>query len=624
MRFESSVGDVVTLAILLGVFIVASSGCNSSSDGSAADDGTVAFSDDDASAVDAAEGDMAETPADGTSETGDLIVAPRASDATDKAGYFRDVTARVGIPISGELWPAGKYLTPEITPGGVALLDYDNDRDLDIYQICHGPPALPPKAFNIPAPNRLFRQDDGKFFEVPDAAGLNDAGYGHGAAVGDVDNDGDVDVFVTNYGPDALYLNDGTGNFERAADSAVATADSWSSAASFLDYDRDGDLDLFVVHFAEFDAGKRCQSNLEGDEPDYCGPHTFPGLRDTLYENDGSGNFTDVSRKAGIDVPARGWGVLCGDLTGDGWADIYVANDEEPNQLWVNGGDGTFFDEAVLRGLAFNGQGRVEASMGVTWGDLDHDGRLDLFMTHVTSETNTLYTSGGSPDGESYADRSIASGMSGIDLPYTGWGCAMFDVDHDGDLDLAVANGRVAKGAVRPEAKLGKFWNRYAEPNLLFLNSGQGRFTAATESEDDFSKGLEVTRGLAVGDLDEDGDLDLVTDSIGNQLRVFRNDAPDADTHWLAVKATTGKRTAIDAKVTLAISERDKRVALVQPSYSYLASNDPRVHFGLGTIDDVESLEIQWPDGTRERFPVTGVDRVVEVIQGEGEPVESR
>ena len=532
---------------------------------------------------------------------------------------YTEVTADMGLPRAQPEWPPARYLTPEITPGGVALFDYDGDGDLDVYQICHGPPALPPRAFKLPAPNRLYRQDAGKLVEVAQAAGLNDPGYGHGAAVGDVDNDGDLDVYVTNYGPDRFYLNNGDGGFTNQTQAAGLASDSWSSAASFIDYNRDGLLDLFVVHFAQFDEGKRCQSNLDGDEPDYCGPHTFPGLRDTLFKNNGDGGFTDVSEQVGIAVPARGWGALCGDLTGDGWPDIYVANDEEPNQLWVGSADGTFFDEAVLRGLAFNGQGRVEASMGVTWGDLDDDQRLDLFMTHVTSETNTLFTSGGSFDGESYADRSIGAGMSSIDLPYTGWGCAMFDVDHDGDLDLAVANGRVAKGPVRPEAELGDCWNRYAEPNLLFLNDGNGRFQQPAEGQNDFSARLEVTRGLAVGDLDGDGDLDLVTNDIANVLRVYRNDAPPPDSHWLMIKAVTGGRDAVGARITLLLPGGKRRTAIVQPSYSYLASNDPRVHFGLGDVDQAEGLEVVWPDGAEEAFSVGGVDRLLTIRQGEGQ-----
>ncbi|MCA9269424.1 MAG: CRTAC1 family protein, partial [Planctomycetales bacterium] len=561
----------------------------------------------------------ATTTTDQTPATVDGQPPTATTDAAAKRAYFTEVTAAWSGVEKREAWPKGEFLTPEITPGGVALFDYDGDGDLDIYQICHCAPALPPRAFTVAAPNRLFRQEaPGKFVEVAGAAGLDDPGYGHGAAIGDIDKDGDLDVYVTNYGPNALYVNNGDGTFTNKTEAAGLTSDAWSSAASFLDYDRDGDLDLYVVNFAKFDPSKRCQSDLEGDEPDYCGPHTFPGLRDTLYQNQGDGTFRDVGQQAGIDAPGRGWGTLCGDLTGDGWPDIYVTNDEEPNQLWVNNRDGTFLDEAVLRGLAFNGLGRVEASMGVTWGDLDRDGRLDLFMTHVATESNTLYASGGSADGESYTDRSRSSGMSSIDLPYTGWGCVMFDVDHDGDLDLAVANGRVAKGVVRPDAKLDPFWNRYAEPNLLFVNSGAGRFEQPPADDDDFSSRVEVTRGLAVGDLDDDGDLDLVTNSIGNGLRIYRNDAPREGTHWLMVRPMTGKRDAVGARVTLELADKSQQVAVAQPSYSYLASNDPAVHFGLGQQNSPTAVLIVWPDGRRERFALDGVDKKLVLRQGEG------
>ena len=547
-----------------------------------------------------------------------VSVDPPATQSDPAEGLLVDVTSQWGIQQSDVAWPDGAYLTPEITPGGVALLDYDGDGDLDIYVTCHGAPAPMPRAFQGAAPNRLYqRQQDGTYVEVPGAAGLADPGYGHGAAVSDVDNDGDLDVYVTNYGPDAFFVNNGDGTFTKATSQAGFSGDLWSSAASFLDYDRDGHLDLYVAHFATFDASQRCQSSGQ-DEPDYCGPHTFPGQRDTLYRNQGDGTFRDVSADVGIDVPARGWGVICADLTDDGWTDIYVANDEEPNQLWVNGGDGTFLDEAVLRGAAFNGFGRVEASMGVTIGDVDEDGKLDLFMTHVASETNTLYTSGGAGGGGMYTDRSAAAGLAAIDLPYTGWGCGLFDLDHDGDLDLAVANGRVAKGPVHPDAKVGKFWNRYAEPNLLFRNDGAGRFVDLRAESGDWGQPVEVTRALAFGDLDHDGDLDLVTVNVDNQLRIFRNDAPATGTHWLMVRALTGGRDALGAKVTVVAGGR-QQLAVVQPSYSYLSSNDPHVHFGLGGADTVDHIEITWPDGLRERFEAPGVDRYLTVQQGTGE-----
>ena len=560
-------------------------------------------------------------------DDGDGHRLPRSTDVADAAGspahgaWFSEITGEIGLAEKGETWPAGHYLTPEITAGGVALFDYDNDGDLDLYQVRHPPPAPMPGAFTQAAPNRLFEQTaNGRFVEVEGAAGLDDPGYGHGAALGDFDNDGDVDVFVTNYGPDQFYINDGGGRFTRVTDSVGISGDEWSSAATFVDYDRDGDLDLFVVHFATFDPAKRCPVG-DAIEPDYCGPHTFPGLRDTLWRNNGDGSFSDVSEAAGIDLPARGWGVIAADFTGDGWADLYVANDEEPNQLWVNNQDGTFLDEAVLRGVAFNSHGRVEASMGVTVADLNEDGVLDLFMTHVTSETNTLYQSGGAGADAMYFDRSAAAGMSGVDLPHTGWGCALLDLDHDGDADLAVANGRVAKGLTHPQADLGAYWGRYAEANLLFRNDGDGRFTDIRDSGGAFTRHLEVTRALAVGDIDSDGDLDVVTANVDNHLRVFRNDAPRAGTHWVMIRAMTGKRDALGAEIRLTVDGRP-RSGVALSSYSYLAGNDPRVHFGLGGHDSIDAIEVRWPSGRREAFDGGVADRVITLYEGTGRPME--
>ena len=404
----------------------------------------------------AADPELAEVSVENTAEV----------EPVESQGLLVEVTAEVGLPAEEANWPDGFYLTPEITPGGVALFDYDNDGDLDIYQICHCRPLPMPAAFREPAPNRLYRQDaDGRFAEVENAAGLADPGYGHGAAIGDIDNDGDLDVYVTNYGRDAFYLNQGDGTFVDRTTAAGFEADEWSSAAAFFDFDRDGYLDLFVVHFATFDATRKC-GGAEGDaDIDYCGPHLFDGRQDQLFRNNGDGTFSDVSADAGITVPARGWGVIAMDLTADGWPDVYVCNDEEPNQLWVNNGDGTFMDEAVFRGVAFNGFGRPEASMGVTLGDVDGNATLDLFMTHVTSETNTLYTHDGS---DLYSDSSSTCGTAAVDLPFTGWGCGFVDLDNDGDLDLAVANGRVARERSIPMLNTGR--SGIATPNRTWCS----------------------------------------------------------------------------------------------------------------------------------------------------------
>jgi hypothetical protein len=301
-------------------------------------------------------------------------------------------------------------------------------------------------------------------------------------------------------------------------------------------------------------------------------------------------------------------------MTGDGRPDIYVANDEEPNQLWVQQEDGTFLDEAVWRGCAFNSAGKVEASMGVAYGDINGDDRPDMFMTHVTLETNTLYVSRG--EDVMFDDASPQSGMGSLDRPYTGWGCGFLDYDHDGDLDLAVANGRVSKGSVLKEAALGDFWNHYGEQNFLLENDGQGHFKQVADRSGTFGSRIEVTRGLAFGDIDNDGDVDMVTNNIDNTLRLFLNMAPKGESHWLTVRARIGKRDAVGARIKLAglqvpDGQKIRRVGIVLPSSSYLASNDPRVHFGLGSASEVGSLQVDWPDGSSEQFEVPGVDVTV-------------
>lgn len=538
---------------------------------------------------------------------------PREAGLRARPPLFTEITGQLGLAPPFDLAPDGTYFMPEIMGPGLALLDYDGDGDLDLLVPCVPPPGSP----DSPAPKRLWRHEsDGRFTDVTGAAGLQQGGFGSGVAVGDTDNDGDVDLFFSNYGPDQFFVNNGDGTFSEATTEAGLREDLWSASATFCDYDRDGDLDLYVTHYLAYDSKTRCVDEV--GRPDYCAPWTFRGIPDTLYRNVGGNRFEDVTEATGLRLPdhglrARGLGVVCADLTGDGLADFYVANDREANQLWTQQPDGTFREEGILRGVAVNRFGVAESSMGIAVGDATGDGFLDLFTTNLTGENNTLQA--GSAAGL-FTDRTAESGMMAPDLQATGFGTGFFDFDHDGDLDIAVVNGRVARGA---SLLPGGFWDQYAQRNLLFRNDGTGRFEDVTSSAGAFGAVPAVSRGLAFGDLDGDGDLDMAVSRHDNSVAVHRNDAPAPGTHWLVVRAVTGRRDALGAEIRIGAGGRTQ-LRLVLAGYSYLSSNDPRAHFGLGGADRVDLLEVRWPSGRQERFSVEGVDRAITVVEGSGSP----
>ncbi len=526
---------------------------------------------------------------------------------------FEDVTSELGLPAAAETWPDGTYSTPEIMQGGVGLFDCDEDGDLDL---CHVR-VPPPRATEKRISNRMYRQEsDGRFADVTEEAGLAEAGFGQGLAVGDTENDGDLDLYITNYGPDSFFANGGEGRFANVTERAGFRDDWWSTSAAFGDYDADGFLDLYVAHYLRFDPGKRCTD--PSDREEYCGPRAFNGAPDTLYRNEGNGTFSDRTQEAGIVLPqqgarATGLGVVFTDLTQDGRPDVFVANDAQANQLWVNRGDGTFADEGILRGVAFDQQGRPEANMGIAVGDVDRDGLLDLLVTHLWQENNRLYLG---TRGPLFRDFTVGSGLSRHDLERTGFGCGFFDFDHDADLDLALVNGAVRRRPPLPGAPRG-FWADYAEPNELFENDGSGVFTLVDEKAGSFASEVEVSRGLAFGDLDSDGDVDMVVSNADNSLRAYRNDAPTAGCHWLQVRVLTRGRDALGAQIRLRAGGREF-LGLALSAYSYCSASDPRAHFGLGPTAVIDEIAVLWPDGTRETFPGTAVDRGITLRQGEG------
>jgi hypothetical protein len=526
---------------------------------------------------------------------------------------FVDVTAESGLPGAGASWPDGTYFLPEITQGGAGLFDCDGDGTLDLLHVRIPPPGGSESGIT----DRLYRQKPGasvRFEDVTEAAGLTESGFGQGLAVGDTDNDGDLDLYVANYGADVFYVNAGDGRFTNTTEKAGLVEDGWSIAAAFCDYDADGFQDLYVVHYQRFDAGKVCTDS--SSRRDYCGP--ILGDQDILFQNRGDGTFVDRTRQAGIVLPQRGsratgLGVAFLDLTRDGRPDIFVANDAQANQLWVNQGDGTFVDQGVQRGVAFNRDGRAEANMGVAVGDVNGDLELDLFVTHLWGENNRLYLGTKAPV---FRDFTIESGLSRTDLERTGFGCGFFDFDHDGDQDLAVVNGGVHRRAPLPGAPSG-FWADYAEPNQLYENDGNAVFKEIDDKAGTFASEVSMSRALAFGDLDSDGDLDMVVSHIDNSLRVFRNDAPTQGRHWLMVRAMTKGRDALGAQIRIRAGGREF-LGVALASYSYGSSCDPRAHFGLGPIAAVEGITVLWPDGQSETFPGTEVDRVLTLRQGEG------
>ena len=518
---------------------------------------------------------------------------------------FVDATAPAGVDFAHVNGMVGERWLVEIMGAGAAVLDFDGDGLLDLYLVQGGP--LQNRGGELPC-DRLYRQvGDGRlrFEDVTARAGVCADGYGMGVAVGDIDNDGDPDLFVANFGPNQLLENLGDGRWRDITSTAGVAGDSWSVSASFADVDGDGRLDLYVGNYLDFAFAtrKRCTDDLS--RPSYCSPEVYAPAQDRLFRNLGGGRFADVSAPAGMQA-ARGpaLGVVARDFDGDGRRDIFVANDMADNFLWMNRGDGTFEDNALFAGVAVNGDGMAEASMGVAARDFDEDCDLDLFLTHLAVQTNTLYVNNGRGW---FTDRSNVAGVAAASIPDTGFGTAWFDADNDGDLDLFSANGAVT--AIAGQAP-GPLDLPLRQPNRLWLNDG-GRYRAI-KSVSAFDV-EEVSRGTALGDLDNDGDLDLVVANNRGPARIYRNDA--AGGHWLGVALAAGESPTPTAGSEVRLesvgSGEGERclVRHVARDGSYGSANDPRAHFGLGADARSRSVLVTWPDGATERFGPLAVDR---------------
>ena len=534
---------------------------------------------------------------------------------------FTEVTEEAGIRFVHDAGDEGNFSLPEITGAGAGFFDADGDGDLDIYLLQGGRPTDPPGPRPGAPGNALYLQGPpGRFSDASAASGTADTGYGMGLAAADFDRDGHTDLFVTNYGPDILYRNLGDGRFEDVAASAGVAGEGWSSSAAFCDFDADGRLDLYVTRYVRNDPAKLC-TQQDGSR-DYCSPQVFPGNHDYLYRNLGNGTFEDVSLAAGFRaVHAPGLGVVCHDFDGDGSLDFYVANDGEANQLWLNQGGGAFADDAFLAGVALNDAGRPEAGMGIALGDVDADLDLDLFITHVADETNTLYRSDGADFGLAFADRTGPSGLGPASMAMTGFGTGFVDLDLDGALDLVVANGRVQRKPALPGALGDSFWRVFGEPNQVFRNGGvaaQDALFTALDGAGDFPATIEVSRGLALADYDEDGDLDVLLANAEGPARLYRNDFERAGSPLRVGTFDAAGRPSAPTVVTAIFADGSRSVRRADPGGGYLSTGDPRAFFATPTGAMVTEFLVVWPDGSREAFPGTEAD-AVSLRRGEGQ-----
>jgi hypothetical protein len=521
----------------------------------------------------------------------------------------------------------GRYHMHEIMGPGAALFDYDNDGDLD---------AFLPQGEGT---SRLFRNDltgagpaTLRFTDVTSAAGIALRSYGMGTAVGDYDNDGDLDLFVTAFGADTLYRNNGNGTFTDATREAGVSDPLWSTSAAFLDYDRDGDLDLFVANYLDFTIADNKICHDPVGTRDYCSPRAYRPAPDRLYRNDGRGRFADVTVPAGIArSDGNGLGVTAGDYNGDGWLDLYVANDATANQLWINRHDGTFVDEGVLSGAALNAAGNPEGSMGIASGDVDADGDEDLFVTNIVAETFAFYVNDGKGN---FADARVGAGLAQPTAAFTGFGTDWFDYDNDGWLDLFIANGAVniiesQRGQPAP----------YRMRNQLFRNTGRGlgadlsavalakveasakaaRFDETSAAGGPAFARAEISRGAAFGDVDNDGDADVLVTTNNGPARLLLNRG-QAGNHWLQVRLRNdaGERFGMGARVGIERAGRPTLWRRVKTDGSYLSASDLRVHVGLGASTQIAAVVVEWPDGVRERWKNVAADRLVTLARGSG------
>ena len=557
-------------------------------------------------------------------------VAP-AESPTAKPEIFEDRAEELGIDFVHFAGVSGEFYIVEITGPGCGMLDYDNDGDLDLYLIqgkMLGPgktaaDADQPPQKDYPLRDRLYRNDlaiaeDGtrtfSFTDVTEASGIRADGYGVGITTADYDNDGRVDIFLTNFGRNQLWRNKGDGTFEEVIGAAGIDDPRWNSGATFVDYDRDGWLDLFVGCYLVFTYENHKICRLHSGIPGYCAPQAYAAITNRLYRNRGDGTFEDRSLKSGVQHEAgKALGVMAADFNLDGWMDVYVANDMLPNHMWINQKDGTFVNDGLLGGTAVNADGRNESSMGVDAADYDLDGDEDLFITHLGSQTNTLYTNDGTGF---FDDTTSTSGLGPPSVDRTSWGVRFFDYDNDGLLDLMIASGDVF--VIEALAREGDPFPM-SQPNQLFHNIGSNRFEDVTETAGSVFELLEVSRGLAFGDVDNDGDTDVLLENCNGRARLLINTIGD-DNHWIGLQLVAGipPRDQIGAWVGVHRKGKSTLWRRVGTDGSFASANDPRLLVGLGRDTAVDRVEVHWPDGSVEQWADVAIDCYTTLSKGTG------
>jgi enediyne biosynthesis protein E4 len=523
---------------------------------------------------------------------------------------FEEVAVATGIDFIHDTGAKGEFFMPEQAGSGCALFDFNNDGLLDVYLIhCGGPQSK--------SVNQLFQQEaPWKFKNVSAGSGLDFAGYGMGVATGDINNDGWIDLVVTEYGRTRLLLNR-SGKFADITAAAGVDNPRWGSAVSFFDYDRDGWLDFVVGNYLDYNPNEKCFDAAHA--PEYCGPRNIASTVTRLFHNRGSKDvgFEDATVTSGFTTASgAALGILCADFDGDRYPDVFISDDGRPNRLFMNQKNGAFKDEAARRGVGYTGMGVAAANMGVAVGDVNGDALFDFFVTHLATEQHTLWVQ--RPRGL-FIDETGLQGLATPKWKGTGFGDAFVDFDHDGWLDLAFANGAVRR-AEFPGPRLDRlnpFWSPYAQRNQIFINNGAGKFIDVSENNPAFCGKAGVGRGLAAGDLDNDGDLDLLVVNAGGPAQLFKNIGPK-NGHWLSIRAIDpqlGGRDAFGAELIVKAGAR-QWWRLVQTSHSYLSSSDPRIHIGLGANEKYDSIQIVWPDGSEQTFPGGAADREITLRKG--------